>query len=273
MDRITTHGLNMPKLGLGTWPMKGADCVAGVQSALDLGYRHIDTAEIYGNEAAVGEGIAGSAVPRADIHVTSKVWHEHLGPDDMQAAMEKTLTALRTDYVDLYLIHWPSPAMDLPQAVESLVRLKEQGHARAIGVSNFPVALLRRAVEEIGAPIACNQVEYHVLLSQAPVLGYAGPHDVAVTAYSPLARNKVLEFEELTVIGRKHGATAAQVALKWLLDQHGVAAIPKASRPERQKANLDAMRITLDDTDRAAIAQLPKALRQINPGFAPAWDK
>ena len=273
MDRITTHGLNMPKLGLGTWPMKGAECVEAVQGAIGLGYRHIDTAEMYGNESEVGEAIAHAGVPRAEIHVTTKVWNEHLAPSDMQAAMERSLAKLRMDYVDLYLIHWPSPTMDLPSAIETLVRLKEEGHARAIGVSNFPVALLRRAVEEVGAPIACNQVEYHVLLGQGPVLGYARPHGMAVTAYSPLARNKVNGIEELTVIGRKHGATAAQVALKWLIDQDGVAAIPKATRPERQRANLDALRIELDDTDRAAIAQLPKASRQINPGFAPAWDR
>ena len=145
--------------------------------------------------------------------------------------------------------------------------------ARAIGVSNFPVALLRQAVEEIGAPVAVNQVEYHVLLGQDAVLDYARAHDVAVTAYCPLAQGKLAGHEELGVIARKHGATAAQVALKWLLDQPGVAAIPKAMRRESQVANLEAMKLELDDADRAAIALLPKRQRMVNPGFAPAWDK
>jgi 2,5-diketo-D-gluconate reductase B len=163
--------------------------------------------------------------------------------------------------------------MDLPAALMTLVRLQEQGLTRAIGVSNFPVALLKRAVEEIGAPIAVNQVEYHVLLGQGPVLDYARAHDVAVTAYCPLAQGKLADHEELGVIARKHGASPSQVALKWLLDQPGVAAIPKAARRESQIANLEAMKLELDDADRAAIAMLPKTQRMVNPGFAPAWDK
>src|SRR4051812_43253440 len=271
MDRITAHGMRMPKLGLGTWPMKGPQCVEAVQSALSLGYRHIDTAEMYGNEAEVGEAIAGSGVPRGDIHVTTKVWWENLGADAMQRAIDASLARLRTDYVDLYLIHWPAPDMDLPDAIHNLMRVKERGLARAIGVSNFPVALLRRAVDEVGAPIACNQVEYHLLLGQSRLVDAARERDVAVTAYAPLARGELGDYEELRAIAQKHRATPAQVALKWLLDQDGVAAIPKAARRETQQANLDALRIQLDDTDRAAIAMLPKDRRVVNPGFAPQW--
>ncbi len=272
MDRVTTQGMSIPKLGLGTWRMKGAECAEAVQHALGLGYRHIDTAEMYGNEEAVGEALANAGVPRDQVHVTSKVWYDHLSADAMQRAIDASLAKLRTDYVDLYLIHWPSPGMDLPDAVHNLVRVKEQGKARAIGVSNFPVALLRRAVEEVQAPIACNQFEYHVLLGQSSLVDYCQSQNVAVSAYAPLAQGRLAEHEELQAIARKHGATPAQVALKWLLDQPGVAAIPKAMRAESQQANLDALRIELDDTDRAVISMLPKTQRFVNPGWAPVWD-
>lgn len=269
---ITTHGLRMPALGLGTWRMKGAECTAAVQRALSLGFRHIDTAEMYGNEEAVGEALTHGGVPRADLHVTTKVWYENLAPDAMQRSIDASLTKLRTSYVDLYLIHWPAPSMNLPLAIEALVRVMEQGKARAIGVSNFPVALLRQAVET-GAPIAVNQFEYHVLLDQTKLVDYARSVGVAVQAYAPLAQGRLAEHEELRAIAAKHGASPAQVALKWLLDQDGVAAIPKAMRAESQQANLDALKITLDDTDRAVIAMLPKTQRFVNPGWAPAWDK
>ena len=238
-----------------------------------LGYRHIDTAEMYGNEEAVGAALNGARLPRGDIHVTTKVWWENLKPDAMRRSMDSSLQKLQTSYVDLYMIHWPSPDMDLPAALATLVKLKEEGLAHAIGVCNFPVALLRRAVEEIGAPLAANQVEYHVLLDQGPVLDFLHKHDMALTAYCPIAQGKLASHEELGVIARKHNSTAAQIALKWLLDQPGVAAIPKAQRRESQVANLEAMKIELDDADRAAIAALPKTQRLVNPGFAPAWDK
>ncbi len=273
MEMITTRGLRMPKLGLGTWRMKGDECREAVERALSLGYRHLDTAEMYGNEEAVGSALAGARLPRADIHVTTKVWFDHLAPDAMRQALETSLTKLQSDYVDLYMIHWPAPDMDLPSALATLMRLKEEGLAHAIGVCNFPVALLKQAVEDVGAPIAVNQIEYHVLLGQDAVLDYARAHDVAVTAYCPVAQGKLAGHEELGIIARKHGVTATQVALKWLLDQPGVAAIPKASRRESQVANLEAMKIELDDSDRAAIACLPKTQRLVNPGFAPAWDK
>lgn len=271
MERITTKGLNIPRMGLGTSPMKGPECTAAVQSALGLGYRHVDTAEMYANEAEVGEGWTASGVKRGDIHLTSKVLPTNLKPDDMQAAIERSLKALRTDYLDLYLIHWPARDMDLPASVAKLVAFREAGLARAIGVSNFPVALMEQAVAT-GAPIACNQVEYHALLGQTKVLGYARAHGIAITAYSPLGRNLLTTHPALEEIGRKHGASASQVALKWLYDQPGVVLIPKASRPENQRRNLEALDLSLDDEDRAAIAALPKDQRQIRPAFSPDWD-
>jgi 2,5-diketo-D-gluconate reductase B len=163
--------------------------------------------------------------------------------------------------------------MDLPDAVTKLTRVKERGLARAIGVSNFPSALLKRAVDEVQAPIACNQFEYHVLLGQGQMVETARAEGVAVTAYAPLAQGRLAEHDALRAVADKHGATPAQVALKWLLDQDGVAAIPKAGRRESQQGNLDALKIALDDEDRSTIAALPKDQRFVNPAFAPHWDK
>jgi 2,5-diketo-D-gluconate reductase B len=186
--------------------------------------------------------------------------------------MDTSLSKLRLDHVDLYLVHWPARQMNLPAIFETLMALKEQGRTRAIGVANFTTALLKTVVEEIKAPIACNQVEYHVMLDQTPLRSYLAAKAIPLVAYCPLAQGRVASNETLAAIGRKHDASAAQVALKWLLDQEGVAAIPKASRAESQKANLGALDVRLDDEDRSMIAGLPKDKRCVNPGFAPAWD-
>jgi 2,5-diketo-D-gluconate reductase B len=264
--------MRMPRLGLGTYRMQGDVCRRAVESALALGYRHIDTAEMYGNEEAVGAAIAQSGVARAALHVTTKVWWQNLAPAAMRSALHASLEKLRLAHVDLYLIHWPAPDMNLPAAIETLMRLREEGRATHIGVCNFPLALLRQAVEEIGAPLVCDQVEYHVLLGQPKLAAYLRERGMILTAYCPLAQGRLAEHPELAAIARKHGATPAQVALRWLLDQPGVAAIPKSSREESQRANLDALRVTLDDEDRATIARLPKDQRFVNPGFAPHWD-
>jgi 2,5-diketo-D-gluconate reductase B len=272
METIKTQGIAMPKLGLGTFRMQGDACRAAVESGLALGYRHIDTAEMYGNEDAIGAAIAGSRVPRGELHVTTKVWVENLAPDAIRKAFVASLKKLRLDHIDLYLVHWPSRSMKLPAVLETMMKLKEEGRTRAIGVANFPTALLKVAVEQVKAPIACNQVEYHVMLDQTKLLKYLAAHKVPLVAYCPLAQGRVANDDTLTRIGRKHNASAAQVALKWLLDQDGVAAIPKASRAESQQANLDALKVTLDDDDRKAIAALPKDRRCVNPGFGPDWD-
>jgi 2,5-diketo-D-gluconate reductase B len=252
--------------------MQGEVCRAAVESALKLGYRHIDTAEMYGNEDAIGAAIAASGVARKDLHITTKVWNENLGPDAIRRAFDASLKKLRLDQVDLYLVHWPARGMNLPAMFETLMKLKGEGRARAIGVANFNIALLKTVVEQIKAPIACNQVEYHVFLDQTPLRNYLAAKSIPLVAYCPLAQAMAASDQTLMAIGRKHGATAAQVALKWLLDQEGVAAIPKASRTESQKANLGALHVGLDDEDRGAIAALAKNKRLVNPGFAPAWD-
>jgi 2,5-diketo-D-gluconate reductase B len=216
--------------------------------------------------------IAASGIARKDLHVTTKVWNENLAPDAIRRSFDASLKKLRLDQIDLYLVHWPSKKMNLPAMFETLMKLKEEGRTRAIGVANFNIALLKTVVEEIKAPIACNQVEYHVMLDQTPLRRYLAAKSIPLVAYCPLAQGKAASDETLMAIGRKHGASAAQVALKWLLDQDGVATIPKASRRESQKANLDALHVGLDDEDIKAIAALPKNKRCVNPGFAPAWD-
>jgi 2,5-diketo-D-gluconate reductase B len=272
MEFLKTQDISLSRLGLGTFRMQDGVCRAAVESALDLGYRHIDTAEMYGNEEAIGAAIAAARIPRNDLHITTKVWHENLAPDAIRRAIDGSLKKLRLDHVDLYLVHWPSKNMNLPVIFETLMKLKAEGRTRAIGVANFNVALLRTVIEEIKAPIACNQVEYHVMLDQTRLAKYLSAKSIPLVAYCPLAQGRAASDETLGAIGRKHGGTAAQVALKWLLDQDGVAAIPKASRKESQKANLEALSLTLDSDDRKAIAGLPKDRRCVNPGFAPAWD-
>jgi 2,5-diketo-D-gluconate reductase B len=272
MDVVNAHGMRLPKLGFGTWRLKGSECQAAVESALALGYRHIDTAQMYGNEDAIGPALRASGVPREELHITTKVWPDNLAPDRIRAALDDSLKAMRLDHADLFLIHWPSPRMNLRAALETMTALREAGLTRHIGVANFTVALLRQAIEDIGAPIVCNQIEYHVVLDQTKVLEYARSKGLAVAAYCPLAQGRVAALPALKDIARKHGATPSQVALKWLLDQDIVSPIPKAGGKARQQENLDALNLTLDDEDRAAIAALPKDQRFVNPGFAPAWD-
>ena len=272
MDPFQTQGIRLPRLGLGTYRMQGDVCRAAVESGLALGYRHLDTAEMYANEDAIGAAIAASGVPRGELHVTTKVWNENLAPDAMRRAFDTSLKKLRLDVVDLYLVHWPKPGMNLPSIFETLMKLKEDGRTRAIGVANFNVALLKTVVEELKAPIACNQIEYHVMLDQSKVKKYMDSKSIPLVAYCPLAQGRAASDPTLMAIARKHNVTAAQVALKWLLDQNGVAAIPKASRLESQKANWDALSVTLDHDDRRKIAGLPKDKRFVSPGFSPAWD-
>lgn len=272
MEAITANGLHMPRLGLGTFRMEGAICQAAVEAGLAIGYRHLDTAEMYANEDAVGAAIRTSGVKRADIHLTTKVWNDHLRPEQMRAAMAASLRKLGTEYIDLYLIHWPSPHMDLGAAMRGLSALQQDGTARRIGVANFPTSLLRRAIEEFGAAIAAVQFEYHAMLRQPALLAYLRGRGIPVIAYSPLAKGELASAPTMRCIAAKHGATPAQVALRWLLDQPDVAVIPKSSHEPRLRENMGALNLRLDEADRAAIEALPKDRRTVNPGFASPWD-
>jgi len=262
----------MPSLGFGTWPMRGAECQQAVESALGLGYRHIDTAEMYGNEEPVGTALHTSGLPRADLYLTTKVWNDKPRGDQIRRAAEASLRRLRQPYLDLLLIHWPSPALDLPDALRALAGLREEGLARAVGVANFPLGLLRQAVETGIAPLACLQVEHHVYLDQRRLLTYCRQHDILLTSYTPVAKGAVLQDETIARIAAKHDATPVQVALAYLLAMPGVAAIPKAASPARQRENLMSVQVVLDADDLAALDALPKGRRMVDPDIAPDWD-
>ena len=273
MDTIITRGVSIPRLGFGTFRMPDGGYEPVVESALALGYRHLDTAAMYENEDAVGAAIAASKVPRGELFVTTKVWHDQLGTaDSIRHAFDTSVEKLKLDYVDLYMVHWPSKDMDMAIVMETLTALRDEGGARAIGLCNFNLPMLRQAIDGIHAPVASLQVEYHPFLDQSPLLAYLRERNIPLTAYAPLAQGRAADDETLKRIGDKHGFSAAQVAIAWLLDQDGVTAIPKAQRPESQQSNLDALTIRFDDEDRAAIAALPKDRRYVRPPFAPDWN-
>lgn len=269
---LKTDLLEMPALGLGTWPMKGAECQRAVEGALSLGYRHIDTAEMYGNEEAVGAAVKAAGVPRNDIFVTTKVWNDRTDGAQLKAAFAESLQRLDMHWVDLLLIHWPSAAMNLPSLLEALADLRERGLARAVGVSNFPPALMRRALDLNIAPIACLQVEHHVMLDQSRLLEITAPRGIVLTSYTPLGKGTgVLDHPVLREVAARHRATPAQVALAYLLAKPLTAAVPKAAGPERQMENLGAASLRLTEGDLSALATLPKDRRFVNPEFAPDW--
>jgi 2,5-diketo-D-gluconate reductase B len=261
---------DIPPLGFGTWLIKGRDCTEGVEDALSLGYRHVDTARAYENEAEVGEGLARSGVPRDEVWLTTKLWRAGLRRDEVREQLEGSLRALATDHVDLLLIHWPNDDVPLDETLGAMAELRDEGKVRHLGVSNFPVRLLREAAGI--EPIYTNQVEYHANLGQDKLLGACRELGVIVTAYSPFAHGELLRDPVLTEIAEAHGATPAQVALRWLLDQPDVVTVPKASSHENRKANLGALDLELTDEDRRRIDELPKDRRTASPGWAPDWD-
>lgn len=266
----TFQSVNVPALGFGTYQLKGDVCCNGVTKALEMGYRHVDTARMYENETEVGKGIKQSTVGREDIFLTSKIWREHLDPDNLTRELQNSLRELQTDYLDLLLIHWPNPDIPLEATLEAMMTAKEKGYIRNLGVSNFPSDLLKEAVEK--APVLCDQVEYHPLLSQEALLSVAEEHDLMLTAYSPLAQGEVIHHSELEAIGKSYGKSANQVGIRWLLEQPRVVAIPRSSNPEHIQQNFDVFDFELSDEDNERINRLPKDQRQINPGFAPDWD-
>ena len=267
---LTVQDVTVPKLGLGTWQITGSDCVVAVRDALELGYDHIDTASAYGNEAQVAQGLHDSGRNRDEVFLTTKLWYTELSAVGVHDQLEQSLRDLRTEYVDLLLVHWPNPQVELTETLGALVEAREAGRVRHLGVANFPSALLREALEH--APLICNQVEYHPYLGQPQVLELARERDLMVTAYSPLAQGEALHDPVLREIGAAHGKTAAQVVLRWLLDQPNVAAIPKASSREHRAANLEVFDFALSDDERGRIAGLERGLRTIDPSWAPAWD-
>jgi 2,5-diketo-D-gluconate reductase B len=270
-DRVAeAQGAAIPKIGFGTWQLTGPQCVEAVRDALELGYRHVDTARVYDNERDIGRAVAESGVDREEVWITTKVWHDDLTRDRLHASVENSLLDLQTDYVDLVLVHWPSEEVPLEETFAEMARLRDRGRIRHLGVSNFPAGMLERAVEL--APILCDQVEYHPGLAQERLLALADRRDLVIGAYAPFAHGEILEDPVLAETGDAHGKSPGQVALRWLIEQERVVAIPKAASHENRVANLDVFDFQLTPEERQRIDSLPKDRRRFDTSWAPDWD-
>jgi len=267
-------GATIPALGLGVFRMASEDTVRMVRTALQLGYRHIDTAQIYGNEAEVGRGLAESGVPRDEVFVTTKVWVDHYRGADFRQSVQDSLARLRTDYVDLLLLHWPSGKVPLAEQIAALNEAHAGGRARHIGVSNFTTALMREAAALSAAPLVNNQVEYHPYLDQSAVRAEAQRLGMSITAYYGMADGEVLQDPVIGAIAQRLGKTPAQVALRWLVQQDNVIALSKTLRAERAADNARIFDFELDAADMRALAGLARPDgRLVSPdGLAPQWD-
>lgn len=262
----------MPALGLGTWQLKSKNCVKAVKTALEVGYRHIDTAQAYGNESEVGRAIKDSEVDREEIFLTTKIWRDGLNEKDLKDSVNKSLKNLGTEYVDLLLIHWPFEEMDLEAVLEEMNDLVDEGKAHNIGVSNFTPEQIEKAQELSEHRLMTDQVEYHPFLDQSEVLEKCRENRMILTAYSPLARGEVVGNKTLKEIGEKYGKSGAQIALRWLLQQEGVAAVPKATSEEHIRQNMDVFDFKLSEKEMERINQLEQGKRKVNPKFAPDWS-
>jgi diketogulonate reductase-like aldo/keto reductase len=274
MHDVIANGASIPALGLGTFTLKGAECVTMVRRALELGYRHVDTAAAYGNETEVGEGLRAAGVDRDSVFVTTKVWSGDLAAADLRRSAEASLKRLGLDRVDLLLIHWPNPDIPLEDTMPALAKVREDGLARHVGVSNFTTGLIRRAVELCPAPLVANQVEYHPYLDQAKVFAATRAAGMAMVSYCPLHRGgDLLSEEPVLSAARRHGKTAGQVVLRWHVQQDGVVAIPRTSRPERLEENIAIFDFSLSADEMTAISALAGGGRRIcDFDFSPQWD-
>lgn len=264
----------IPRIGLGTFRFDDSRAAEAVRTALEIGYRHIDTAQMYENERGVGEGLRATTVPRDEIFITTKVWFENLRHKDLINSLRESLSRLKLDHVDLTLIHWPSPNSEVPmeEYIGALYEAKKQGLTHHMGVSNFTEALMQQALRlPEGKEIETNQVEVHPWLANRALVDYCHRHHVPVTAYMPLARGRVMEDPVLKSIALKYNASPAQVTLAWLMARDMIV-IPASTNPEHQKINFHARDLRLDEDDIRQIDALDEGLRLINPDFAPDWD-
>jgi diketogulonate reductase-like aldo/keto reductase len=271
---VEAQGARIPLIGLGTWELRGRTCARMVEQALRLGYRHIDTAELYDNEREVGEGLRASGVERDEVFVTTKVWPSHFAARELERAVKESLRRLQLADVDLLLLHWPNPQVPLRETLGALCKVKRMGLARHIGVSNFTVALVDEAVALADEPLVCNQIEMHPFIDQSKVIAACRRQDMAVVAYSPVARGGVARDKVLARIAAAHGKTAAQVSLRFLVQQR-IAVIPRTSRPQRLSENLAIFDFELTATEMAEIARLAhRGGRIVDYAYSgsPDWD-
>jgi 2,5-diketo-D-gluconate reductase B len=272
MQTVPANGASIPIIGLGTWDLRGKVCARTVAQALRLGYRHIDTAQIYDNERDVGEGVRASGIPRDQLFVTTKIWWTHLSAGDLERSTAECLARLRFQYVDLLLIHWPNASVPLAETLTALGRVKREGLAKHVGVSNFTVKLIEEAAAYSGEPLVTNQIELHPYIDQRKVMEACRRHGISVTAYSPIARGKAQADGLLARIGKTHGKTAAQACLRYLVQQ-GIIVIPRTSRVERLSENFGIFDFELSLAEMADIRSLASPQgRALSPSWAPEWD-
>lgn len=267
--------MTIPAFGLGTFRLQDDVVIHSLKNALELGYRTVDTAQIYENEAAVGQAIAESGIARDELFITTKIWIENLSADKLAPSLKESLVKLRTDYVDLTLIHWPSPgaAVSVKESMKALMAAKEAGLTRQIGISNFPIALMKEAIDAVGVEnIATNQIELHPFLQNREVVDFAEQKGLHITSYMTLAYGEALKDEVIKTIAQKHQATPAQVVLAWAM-QLGYAVIPSSTKRDNLAGNMAAIDLKLDAEDLANIAALDRQQRLVSPeGLAPNWD-
>jgi 2,5-diketo-D-gluconate reductase B len=252
---VEAKGARIPLLGLGTWELRGRECARVVEQALRLGYRHIDTAQLYENEREVGEGLRASGIKRDDVFVTTKIWPSHFAPRELERSARERLAQLRLNEVDLLLLHWPNPQIPLAETLGALAKVKHDGLARHIGVSNFTVALLEEALQAANEPLVCDQFECHPYLDQSKLIAACRKHGMAIVAYSPLARGEAGKSDVLKRIGAAHKKTATQVCLRFLVQQD-IVVIPRTSKVERLSENAAIFDFALSDDDMREIAKL-----------------
>ncbi len=261
-----------PALGLGTWELRGRECARIVEQAVRLGYRHFDTAQMYGNERDVGDGIRASGIKRENVFVTTKVAPDNLAPMQLIRSVKESVGALRLGEIDLLLLHWPNKGVPLAETMDALVGVKRDGLVRHIGVSNYNVALIAEASRLSGDRLVCNQFEYHPYLDQSKVLAACRAHGMAAVAYSPIAKGATKSDSVLTRIGKAYGKTGAQVSLRWLIQQ-GVGAIPRTSKVERLAENIAIFDFSLTDAEMQDIAELAHSGgRIVDWAWSPKWD-
>ncbi|MEQ5774700.1 aldo/keto reductase [Thalassospira sp. NFXS8] len=274
MHNVKANGADIPALGFGTFRMPGEDVLRIVPKALEIGFRHIDTAQIYGNEAEVGSAIAGSSVARNDIFLTTKVWVDKFRHDDFIASVEESLKKLKTDYVDLLLLHWPKMEVPLAEQIGALNEVRKAGKVRHIGVSNYSTRLMADAVALSDAPIVTNQIEVHPYIDQSKVISAAKETGMSITSYYAMADGKVFEDDVLKELGAKYGKSVAQIVLRWVIQQDGLIALSKTVGEKRVVENFDIFDFEISTADMQAISALARPDgRIVSPdGLAPVWD-
>src|SRR5947209_3543602 len=271
---VESHGAKIPAIGLGTWQLSGETCTRAVIAALKCGYRHVDTAKMYGNETEVGEGLKKGGVPRDQVFVTTKIWRDDLHEGDLQRSAEASLKRLGLDKLDLLLIHWPNRNIPVKEAVKALCETRARGLTRRIGVSNFPVALLDEALAVASEPIVTNQCEYHPWLDQTKLLAACRKHGISFTSYCPLGRGEGPRDPAIKDIAEEHGKTPSQVLLRWHLQQPGVIAIPRSGTPVHIGENIAITDFELSPEEMRTISGMTrKHGRIVDFDWAPDWDK